>query len=451
MQRSQLARLTAVLALAIAVVALVVVLLAGGSTYVLHAQFSDAGQLVNGDLVTVAGHQVGSVGQVKLADNGLADVELDISDGSITPVHATSLATIGQLSLTGVANRFVGLTPAGGGPAIHSGGTLPSTQTRGIVDLDVLLGALTPKVRASLQQILRTGAYFVRQPTASQINRGIVYLNPALNQTSQLAGEIVADRFSLQRLVSSSAEVTGALAAHSSDLGGAVTSTAATLREVASRRAALQDVLARAPAVLAQGRGVLGEVNYTLGQLNPAVRDLAPVAGPLATLLRKVVPAAQGAAPTIAGIQALVRPAKASLLALPPVERHATPALKSLTAGLRAITPILSGLRPYAPDLVAGFFNGVGGSTGGAYDANGHYLKTLLSVQAGGGSLTGLLSLLGRATGSLGPFNGARNRLLAACPGGGNPPAVDASNPWTSPDLLPGVPSVCDPNHDQRP
>src|ERR1700737_3537780 len=102
MERSQLARLTATLALVIAVIALGVVLLTGGSTYVLHAQFSDAGQLVSGDLVTVAGHQVGSVGSIKLANNGLADVELDISDTSIAPVHAASLAAIGQLSLTGV-------------------------------------------------------------------------------------------------------------------------------------------------------------------------------------------------------------------------------------------------------------------------------------------------------------------------------------------------------------
>jgi phospholipid/cholesterol/gamma-HCH transport system substrate-binding protein len=332
---------------------------------------------------------------------------------------------------------------------IINGGTLPSTQTRGIVDLDVFLDALTPRVRASLQQILKTGAYFVHQPTAGALNQAAPYLNPAFSQTTQLGAEIVADRFALQRLVASTATVASALASRSADLSGAVSNTAATLREVAGQRTTLQDLLSRAPGVLRQGQGVLADVNYTLHVLDPALSDLRPVAPRLATLLRVVVPAARDAIPTIAGVQALVPSAKAALLALPPVERQATPAVRSLTSALTGITPILSGIRPYAPDVVAGFFNGVGGAAGGSYDANGHYLKTVLTVQGGGASLTGLLSLLGPLTGSLGPFNGGRVGLLAPCPGGGNQPAADRSNPWTTPDLLPGVPSVCDPAHDQ--
>ena len=450
MRREQLTRLCALAALAIAAVAVAVLLVTSNSPYVLNAQFYDAGQLVNGDLVTIGGHQVGTIGAVRLARNGLADIELDINDPSIAPLRRGTLATIGQLSLTGVANRFVGLQPGPGGP-IPSGGTLPVTQTRGIVDLDVLLDSFTPQVREQLKQLLKSGAYLVSSPAAAQFNRASPYFNPALSQTTALASEIVSDRFALDRLLTSTAVLTRALAAHSGDLGGAVTNTAVALRLVARERVALGDAIVRAPAVLRQGTKVLSDTNGALRVLDPTLRDLRPVAPALATLLRRVGPAARAAGPTLAGVQRLLPGARRALTEFPAVERLGTPALESLAAALPALTPILAGLRPYTPDAIAGFFNGVGGATAGSYDANGHYLKSELTLQGtGSSSLTGLLGLLGNGTGTLGPFNGGRTGLVARCPGGGSPPAPDQTNPWTSPDILRATGNLCNPADDQR-
>jgi phospholipid/cholesterol/gamma-HCH transport system substrate-binding protein len=442
-------RIASLLALGIAVVAVVIVIAGTGSTYTIHAEFTDAGQLVPGDLVTVGGHQVGAVGPIRLSNDGLADVELEISDPSVTPLRQGTIATIGQLSLTGVANRFVGLSPGVGTP-ILSGGTLPVTQTRGIVDLDTLLDALTPRVRSSLQQVLRSGAYLMAEPTASQLNVANAYLNPAFSQSQQLGNELVAEDGELGRLVSSSAQVANALAAQSTNLGGSVSSTAAMLRQLAGQRAAIADTLARAPAVLSQGTRVLGHVDATLSALDPAARDLQPVAGRLTRLLQAMLPATLNAIPTVAAVQALVPSAEAALEEFPAVERQATPAVQSLTRSLTLLNPILSGLRPYTPDVVSGFFNGVGGASGGSYDANGHYLHGELAVQGGGSTLTGLLNIIGSKLNNLGPFKGARTGLLAPCPGGGNPQAPDRSNPWNNPDAFRSLGTICKPGDHQR-
>jgi len=195
-------------------------------------------------------------------------------------------------------------------------------------------------------------------------------------------------------------------------------------------------------------------VNFTLGVLDPVLRDLQPVAPRLGTLLRVLVPAAKNAIPTIQGVQALVPGATKALKELPPVANLAVPSIKSLTTALKQVTPILSGLRPYVPDVVAGFFGGVGGAGGGLYDANGQYIRSLLTLQAGGSTLAGLLNvlgpLLGGLTGQVTGLNGARTKLLAPCPGGGSPPAADGNNAWTSPDLLAGVGTLCNPADDER-
>jgi hypothetical protein len=206
--------------------------------------------------------------------------------------------------------------------------------------------------------------------------------------------------------------------------------------------------------VLHQGTGVLRDTNFTLRILNPVLKDLQPVAPRLATLLRLTVPVARDAIPTIAGVQALVPSATRALRALPPVVRQAVPAVTSLTTALRPLIPVLAGLRPYAPDVVGGFFNGVGGASGASYDANGHYLKSLIGIQAAGSTLTGLLStigsLLGTTLGNVTGLNGARTGQTATCPGGGGPPTGDGSNPWNQPDLPSGTGTLCNPANNQR-
>jgi phospholipid/cholesterol/gamma-HCH transport system substrate-binding protein len=448
MAREHIIRMVTIGAGLIAVVAVLLLLLTGGSTYVVNAQFTDAGQLVAGDLVTVAGHRVGSVGTISITPNGLANVQLNISDKSIDPLSSNTTATIGQLSLTGITNRFVSLAPGIGGSEIRDHGTLGVANTKGIVDLDSVLDAFTPQVRKSLQQFLKTGAYFVSGSTPAQLNEFSEYLNPALSQISNLGAEIVSDKYALDRLIGSTARLTEPLAGETTQIEGSVSNTSSLLGEIASERTALQDGISRAPSVLKQVTATFGHVDTTLADLNPTLKALKPVAPKLAGLLTAVVPFAQNLKPTVEDFQTLLGGAKASLTSFVPAAKTAEPALSALVKALTGITPILSGLRPYVPDFVAGFFSGVGGSTGAAYDANGHYLQVRLAVSGSSGSLDGLLSLLGTTLSSLGGSGGTFTNTKP-CPGGGTIPSADGSAPWNDPDSDGSLGSLCTTADDQ--
>jgi phospholipid/cholesterol/gamma-HCH transport system substrate-binding protein len=446
-RRERTTRLASIGALVIALVVVLLVLFTGGSAYVVNAQFLDAGQLVSGDIVTVAGHRVGSVGSITLTRNGLANVQLELTDPSVEPLSRRTTATIGQLSLTGVTNRFISLAPGVGGGTIPAGGVLPATQTKGIVDLDTVLDTLTPQVRRSLAEILQTGARFVQGPTGPDLNRFALYLNPALSQLTNLSAELVADKYALDRLVASGGAVSKNLADHDSQLIGAVTNTATVLNELASERTALQDVLVRAPGVLSQSDHVLAHVDSTLGNLDPALVALRPVAPRLAAALRAIGPFAADLIPTVNGIRALLPQSRAALAPFPALSAKALPAMRSLARGLAGVTPILTGLRAYAPDVTAGLFNGVGGLTGGQYDANGHFIAGRLVADGSGAGLGGLAAILGSAIASQ-PTSGGLFQQTAPCPGGAVHSA-DGSAPWTNPDTAPSLGTLCNPAQDQ--
>lgn len=431
-------RVLALASLVLAVVVVAVVLLPSGEgSYTIAARFPDAGQLVKGDLVEIGGRRVGIVDELKLTDDGMADVMLSIEDDAIKPLHEGTTAAIRTVGLASVTNRIVELSPGPSGAAeIPDGGVLPPSRTRGVVDLDMLLDAADPSVRRDLQAIVREAAGAFAEPAPRQVNAGLAYLHPALSQAALLGGEIVRDQPALERLVRTGAAATGALADRQEDLGAGLDSAAAALRQVAGERDALGDLIERAPATLRQTNATLTRLVRTLPVVDPLLRGLEPAVAPLAHVLRRSVPIARDAEPAIAQIRALLPQAAEVLRQVPALDRDASPALKSTTGALRELLPVVSGLRAYGPDFISGLFNGFGGATGGYYDANGHYLR--IQLQGAPSSLPGLLPTPDFSF----PSNGYRTGLTARCPGAASEPAPDGSNPWVA------EPGLCDPAHD---
>src|SRR5215208_7586574 len=139
-----IARGVAVAALALAIVLVAVLLLRGGGTHQYDLVFQNAGQLVKDDDVQVGGRRIGSVRKITLTDDNQAEITISVQDG-YAPLHAGTTALIRATSLSGIANRYVALTP---GPnsnrKLPEGARLGTDETTSIVDLDQLFNTLDP-------------------------------------------------------------------------------------------------------------------------------------------------------------------------------------------------------------------------------------------------------------------------------------------------------------------
>lgn len=438
-------RLVGIAALVVAVLAVALVIReGGGGGYTIKARFIDAGQLVRGGLVQVGGRSVGSIPEINLTEDGLAEVVLSISDDEFQPLHRGTVASIRQVGLSGIANRFVELSPGPrSAPAIPDGGVLSTAETRPIVDLDALLNALDPKTRARLQSVIRDSAQiYAGAPAPRDANRAFLYFNPALSQARALSHDALTDQASLVRLLQTSATVSTVLAGRRRSLEEGIGHTATTLRALARERMYLQDILERSPGVIRQTVSTLRNVRETLPVVRPALREAQPVATPLARTLRLVPPTVQESVPVVRDTADLLPDVEEALDDLPELEREAVPAIEQLTRGVEDLMPIVIGLRPYTEDLVTGFLIGFGGASSGYYDANGHYgrVAPIFSAEAMNPVLFDLL-FPGL---SAADFAGMRTGLTARCPGAAAERAPDGSNPWR-PD---GV--RCNPDHDHE-
>jgi phospholipid/cholesterol/gamma-HCH transport system substrate-binding protein len=133
---SKVARFAALGALALAIIAVAVIVLGGnGDDHKYRLVFETGGQLVKDNEVLIGGTPVGSINSVELTDNGQAEVDITIDQ----QLHEGTSAVIRSTSLSGVANRYVSITPGpNNAPALGEDAIITQVDTTAPVDLDQL-------------------------------------------------------------------------------------------------------------------------------------------------------------------------------------------------------------------------------------------------------------------------------------------------------------------------
>lgn len=430
----------------VAVVAIVLLSVDGGSHY--RLVFQNAGQLVKGDEVQIGGQKVGSVDDILLTADNEAQVNITV-DKPYAPLHQGTTATIRLTSLSGVANRYIAISPGpNNAPELRSGAILGSDKTTSVVDVDQLFNTFDAKTRQGLQEVIQ-GSGIQYAGKGPQVNAAAKYLNPALSTTDQLVRELTRDQGLLTQAIVNGASVTGAVAQRAPQLTSLVTNLNGMMGAIASQNASLSQALGVLPDTLRQGNSTFRDLRAALDDLDVLVNASKPATKNLARFFREFRPLVDESVPTFGSLSRFVfQPGPSNdvtdiVSELPRLQQVGSPAFRSSIQAMRQGQPVIDFLRPYAPDLV-GWFRDFG-QTSANYDANGHYVRVM--------PVFGVFQFQQNSDGSssLNPVSPAQrlqslaHGYLRRCPGAASQPRPDGSNPYAPAgfdcnrnDVLPG-------------
>ena len=223
------------------------------------AQFTDVSGLQEGDLVKVAGVDVGQVQSVTLGDGNALMVGFDVRDSQ--PVTAGTTALVRYENLIG--RRFLELTDNGADPRRQDPAVvIPVARTVPALDLDVLLNGFKPLFQGL-------------QP--EQIN----------SLASSIIGTLQGQSGTVESLLDHTASLTGALADKDEVIGRVITNLNTVLGAVDSRDEQLSQTLGELQKLtsgLSADRAVIGS----------SISQISGFAGDLAGLLERARPPLQG-------------------------------------------------------------------------------------------------------------------------------------------------------------
>jgi phospholipid/cholesterol/gamma-HCH transport system substrate-binding protein len=436
-------RILAGIALVLAIGLVAAYLVWPSSDYVVRAQFQAANQMIPGNLVMIAGHKVGLVTDVKLTEDGQAELELAI-DKQFSPLREGTEATIRIASLSGSVNRYVDLRiPPDGGNEIAEHGLIPVTHTHSAVDLYQLFQTFDPETRKGLRKVVRGGGQQWRGVAGDQAAAGWSYLNPSLVASRRLFDELSTDRRALERFVVANAGLATHVAERDEDLATLVDKLADTTGAIAQEEDDLQEVIRQAPPFMRRANSTYVNLRSTLDELDPLIAATGKAAPKLRRVMAELVPFARDARSPVRDLSKTIRRPGAGNdlielgrailpfrdIAVGPVRRNGAErpgSLDQIATSLERQTPKAAFFRPYVVDFT-GWLDDF--SHSGVYDANGSASRVATSVNAYaavGGQLQlvpqGLRTQLTDAV----TARGQNNR----CPGSMERPWEDESNPW---------------------
>jgi phospholipid/cholesterol/gamma-HCH transport system substrate-binding protein len=223
------------------------------------ADFANVSGLKGGDLVRIAGVEVGKVKSVTVGDDGGAVVDFGADDSVVLTQGTRAVVRYDNL----IGGRYLALEEGTGGvQRLHPGDTVPRERTQPALDLDALLGGFRPLFRAlDPEQVNALSSQLIQALQGQGATVGSF-----LTQTATLTSTL-ADRDDLIRQVIDNLNtVLGSLGEHNRQFSDTIDSLSQLVDGVAARKNDIANGITHA-------NEAARTIADLLDQTRPAIKD----------------------------------------------------------------------------------------------------------------------------------------------------------------------------------
>jgi ABC-type transporter Mla subunit MlaD len=380
--------------LAIVVVAGAVLLSARNDQhhYRVRAIFDNAGFVIPGEDVKIAGVKVGKIASLDVTPDFKAAVTLEITQPGYQDFRRDASCIVRPQSLIG--ERFVECTPTQPRPVgqkappplqrIRRGPgkgdyLLPVKNTMQTVDIDLIGDTMREPERERLSLILNelgTGL----AGRGKDLNDVIRRADPALAETDKVLKILASQNQTLKQLAVNSDTILAPLARERAHVAGAIRNSSQVAEATAERRGALAADIQRLPAFLDQLKPTMVRLGQLADQSTPVLADLDANARDVDTLIERLGPFSQAAIPAVNSLGEAAKQGTPAVIA-------ARPVITDLRRLANAVRPVGRTARQVLQSfqqthgierLMDYIFYQVAAING--FDAVGHYLRAELMV-----------------------------------------------------------------------
>ena len=360
--------------------------------YKVRAIFDNAGFLIQGEDVKVAGVKVGQIEEIEVTPEFKAAIVMRIDDPGYQDFRSDAKCIVRPQSLIGekfvecepTQQRAVGEEAPGELRVIDEGPgegqrLLPVENTERSVDLDLLNNTLQEPYRQRLSIIVNELGIGLAG-RGEDLNDVIRRANPALKEVGELLRMLAKQNDDLESLAVDGDTIMAPLARERERVSSSIENMSAVAEATAERRADLEANFERLPTFLRELRPTMTRLGALSDEMTPVLSDLGDVAPDINRFLLELGPFSQ------AGIPALTSLGEAGVIGTPAV-RNSVPVVRDLRTFANAARPVGETLA----DVLVSFKRNDGlervmdylffqAAAVNGFDSFGHYLRAGLIV-----------------------------------------------------------------------